>query len=171
MTANVTGCGLYGLQQLKWHEQRIVFKYSTHIQDYNTVQLLTRANALYGTTFPERVLKDYNAQTYWWSINPWSFAKNSKFPKWLNIAVGYGAQGMLGGYTNIWTDPATNTIINRSDIQRYRQFYLSPDIDFSRIPFNSKFLRDLFKMVNLKVPLPTLEFNTKGQTKFHSFYF
>jgi hypothetical protein len=45
----------------------------------------------------EQMLKDYNGQTYWLSVNLHSFYKGSKIPKWLNLAIGYGANGMLTG--------------------------------------------------------------------------
>ena len=48
----------------------------------------------------QQVLKDYNGQTYWLSANIWSFNKESNFPRWLNVAFGYGADGMLYGENN-----------------------------------------------------------------------
>jgi Predicted periplasmic lipoprotein (DUF2279) len=164
MGMNTLGCGIYASQQLLWHEQRIKIKYSWHIKDYKEVELLRRANSLYGQSTAERVLKDYNAQTYWLSANISSFAPNRKWPKWLNIAVGYGANNMYGGYTNTWLDE-NNVAHDRTDIQRYRQFFVSPDIDFSKLPWKSKFAKDFFKIVNLKMPLPSLEYNTLGQWK------
>jgi hypothetical protein len=170
MGMNTLGCGIYASQQLLWHEQRIKIKYSWHLQYYKEVELLRRANDLYGRTVAERCLKDYNAQTYWLSCNIRSFAPASKWPKWLNIAVGYGAQNMYGGYTNTWTDDA-NVFHNRTDIPRYRQYYVAPDIDFSKIPWKSKFLKDFFKIVNLKAPLPSLEYNSLGQWRLNAIHF
>jgi hypothetical protein len=169
--ANALGCGLYAGQQLLWHDQRIIFKYSTHRMQYSDPMLLKRVNDLYGKSTPERIFKDYNAQTYWLSTNLKSFVPNSKLPAWLNLAVGYGAQNMYGGYTNIWTDVQTNLPIDRSDINRYRQFYISPDIDFSKIPWRNKFMKDFCKMVNLKVPFPSIEFNNLGEVKLHAIHF
>jgi hypothetical protein len=179
MGANSLGIGIYASQALLWREQRIIYKYSTHIQDYRTVQLLQRANNLYGSTVAERIFKDYNAQTYWLSCNIRSFAPQSRWPKWLNLAVGYGAQGMYGGYENIARDDNGNITVNpngtilfdRRDIQRYRQYYIAPDIDFSKIPWRSKFLRDFTKMINLKFPLPSLEYNSLGQWKVNPLHF
>jgi hypothetical protein len=179
MGANTLGCGLYAGQELLWNEQRIHIKYSTHIQDYNTVALLKRANALYGSSDAERVFKDYNAQTYWLSCNIKSFAKKSAWPAWLNIAVGYGAGNMYGGIENIARDDNGNIIYNpngslqfdRRDLTRYRQFYISPDIDFSRIKWRSKFMRDFTKMINLKMPFPSFEYNTLGEWKVNAFHF
>jgi hypothetical protein len=179
MTANASGIGLYAAQQLLWHDQRIILKYSTHIKDYYEVELLKRANNLYGFSAPERIFKDYNAQTYWLSCNVRSFAKHSKWPAWLSLAVGYGAEGMYGGYENVIRDDAGNIKLtsagiaefDRRDITRYRQFYFAPDIDFSKIPWRSKFLRDFTKMVNLKFPFPSLEYNTLGQFKLNPYHF
>jgi hypothetical protein len=170
MGANFTGSMLYALQDKYWGEQRIFVKYSTHRKDYKTVELLNRANQLFGESTAERIWKDYNAQTYWLSVSPSTFKKNSRWPAWLSIAVGYGAEGMYGGYENIARDDFGNIIYNpngkpafdRQDIPRYRQYYLAPDIDFSRIPWRSKFMKDFFKIVNLKMPLPSLELNSLG---------
>jgi hypothetical protein len=116
------------------------------------------------------MLKDYNGQTYWLSGNISAFLpKSSKFPKWLNVAVGYGAEGMTGAYTNPATAP-DGTPIPASE--RYRQFYLSIDVDFSRIPTNNKTLHTILCVVNvLKFPFPALEFNTRGEILFYPFYF
>ena len=105
------------------------------------------------------MVKDYNGMTFWLSGNISSFLPDkSKFPKWINISIGYGAEGM--------------TSANSSMFERYRQFYLSMDVDLTRIKTRSKFLRGLFTVVNfIKVPFPALEFNTLGQVKFHYLYF
>ncbi|MBR9859491.1 DUF2279 domain-containing protein [bacterium] len=163
--ANFAGSSIAIGQHLAWHEQRIWMKYSYYPSPYAEI----RPNAL-GSNFPESLLKDYNAQTYWLSTNIRSFIPDSKFPAWLNIAVGYGADGMLGGDDNIYTD--SDGIVNDySNIARTRQFYLSPDIDFTRIPTNSKALKIGFTLLNcLKFPLPALEYNTSGDLDFHWFH-
>ena len=68
MGANVAGAGLYVAQELAWKEQRVSVKFSSHRISYNEA-LTKRADNLYGKTLPERILKDYNGQTYWLSIN------------------------------------------------------------------------------------------------------
>lgn len=173
MGANISGSALFAAQEYAWEEQRIQFKFSAHRVDYHTVELLKRANQKYGASNPERWLKDYNGQTYWLSLNLWSFAKKSKLPRWLNLAVGYGADGMLGGYSNQWTDAETGIVHDRNDIPRIRQFYLSPDIDLSKIRIRGKTpaIFSLLNSVKLKFPLPTLEFNTAGRVTLHAFYF
>ena len=58
------------------------------------------------------------------------------------------------------------------EFERYRQFYFSFDVDFSTLKTKSKFVRLLLLAVNaIKIPFPALEYNTKGQFKFHYMYF
>jgi hypothetical protein len=165
ISANTVGSGLLVGQELLWDEQRISFKFSFHKKAYNEPALLARANNLYGTSLPERMLKDYNGQTYWFSANLKSFFKQSNLPSWLNIAVGYGAEGMLGAGDNKWVDKKTGVYYDRTDIPRYRQWYLSPDVDFTRIKTRSKYLKVLFFALNsLKFPAPSVELS---QGKLH----
>jgi hypothetical protein len=145
--ADLAGSGLFIAQELAWNEQRIQVKFSFHRNSYPDPLLSNRADELFGTHTPERMLKDYNGQTYWMSANLKSFFKKINLPAWLNMAVGYGADGMLGG----------------TDVPRYRQWYLAPDIDLTKIKTKSKFLRSAFFMLNsLKFPAPSLGFSKKG---------
>ncbi len=158
MGANIFGGGLFVAQQLGWHEQRIDFKFSVHKNNYGNAELTTRADKLFGSSLPERFLKDYNGQTYWLSANLKSFFKQSNLPAWLNVAVGYGGNGMFGAFENVGLDANGATNFDRRDIKRYRQWYLSPDIKWSKIKTNSKFLRTvLYVMDGIKFPLPGLE--------------
>ncbi len=170
MAANVVGAGAYVSQQLIWKDQRIAIKFSYSPYDY-PADLEPRANELFGQPGIERTLKDYNSQTYWVSINLKSFFPDSRIPRWLNVSLGYNARLMLGGRENVWTDETGNTI-DRSDIDRYRRFFLSADVDLNKIRTKSKFLRSVFSAVNvIKIPAPALEYNTTGKFKFHGFYF
>lgn len=155
MAANTAGTSLWATQQLIWKKQKIKLKFSEHINRSNDPILQTRMNSLYGSSFGERLIKDYNAQTYWLSANVHDFKPNWPMPKWLNIAVGYGAEKMYGGFGNSWT--ASGVYIDRSDIKRYTQWYLSLDVDFEKIPTKNKFTRTLFYLLNtLKFPAPSL---------------
>ena len=159
MFANAAGTGLYIGQELLWNEQRIALKYSFHQTNFAD----KRPEKL-GESIIEQALKDYNGQTYWLSINLFSFFKDSKIPKWLNVAVGYGGEGMLYG------DQNTENQFFISD-NRYRQFYLSLDLNLSAIQTNSRFLSTLFDVFNMiKIPFPTLEINKKRGV-FHLFYY
>jgi len=158
--ANASGAGLYVGQELLWKEQRITFKYSFHQTQYAS----QRPDKL-GAGFLEEVLKDYNGQTYWLSANLHSFFKQSKLPKWLNVAFGYGGEGMLAGTKEVEMELFPNQ-------DRRRQYYLSLDFDLTKIKTNSHILRVLLGVFNVvKVPLPTLEFNGKNGIKFHAIYF
>jgi hypothetical protein len=156
---DISGAALFTLQELAWQQQKTQLKFSSHKENYEQA-LKIRADELFGKSFYERVLKDYNNQTYWLSFNINSFLKSKNFPAWLNISIGYGANGMLGGYDNIAYDKNGNVVFDRRDILRYRQWYLAPDIDLTRIKTNSKFLRTVFFALNsFKFPSPALEFS------------
>lgn len=181
---NTGGSLVFLSQELVWKEQRIVLKLSSWRRPLNDVSIMSqngtsyslvdRRNELYGTNIAEILLKDYNALTIWGSVNIGSFIKNedSKFPKWLNVAVGYGAENVYGGFGNSWEDEGGNNYALGNDYERYRQVFLSLDIDLTKIPVKNKFLKTLFSGINIiKIPAPTLEFNTQGKVKFHPIYF
>lgn len=158
--ANTLGTGLYLGQELLWHEQRLLLKYSFHQTQFSE----QRPDKL-GDGFLEEMFKDYNGQTYWLSFNIQSFIKESKLPKWLNLAIGYGAHGMLTGENEVES-------LLFPDQNRFRQFYLSLDIDLSRIKTNSHVLKTIFSLINvLKIPSPTLEFTSKNTLNLHWFYY
>jgi len=163
-TANTLGSALFIGQQLGWHQQRFELKFSFHPTQYPQY----RPNLL-GGNLGQQILKDYNGQTYWISANINSFLKKtSKFPKWINIAVGYGAEGMLGGKSN----PAEENGVPLPEFTRYRKFLISADIDFAKIPTKSKTLKAFLTIINfIKIPFPAIEFNTKGQVKGYWLYF
>ncbi|TRX36291.1 DUF2279 domain-containing protein [Flavobacterium restrictum] len=159
--ANASGTALYVSQELIWKEQRIIPKFSFHTTSYAPY----RPDVL-GSSLSEQILKDYNGQTYWLSTNLYSFSKGSKIPKWLNLALGYGANGMLTG-----NNSSTGLIQDEKAI-RYRQFYLSLDVDLSKIETKSHFLKTIFSVLNtIKIPAPTIEYSAHGGFQFHSFYF
>ena len=52
------------------------------------------------------------------------------------------------------------------------QFYLSLDLDLTKIETKSHTLKTIFSIFNaIKIPFPTLEFTHKNGVKFHSVYF
>ncbi|MEN8224931.1 MAG: DUF2279 domain-containing protein [Bacteroidota bacterium] len=162
--ANVAGAGLFIGQQLLWEEQRISIKFSYHPTDYAQY----RPDVL-GSNHLERLIKDYNGQTFWLSGNIHSFlSQESRFPKWLNVAAGYGAKGMLGGSEN----PAEYEGNALPECKRTPQIFLSLDVDLSRIPTRSKVLKGIFTVLGfIKIPLPTLEYNAEDNFQFHYLYF
>lgn len=159
--ANASGTALYVSQELIWKEQRITPKFSFH-----TTKYADQRPAVLGSSFTEQILKDYNGQTYWLSINLYSFSKDSKIPKWLNLALGYGGDGMVTGNIENY---AQNSVLN---VQRFRQFYLSLDVDLTKIKTKSNFLKTIFSVVNtVKIPAPTIEIRQFNGIKWHLIYF
>ena len=159
--ANASGTALYVSQELLWKEQRVIPKFSFH-----TTQFATLRPDVLGHSLNEQILKDYNGQTYWLSANLYSFSKGSKIPKWLNIAIGYGADGMISGNSN------KNSLILSPKPEIFRQFYLSLDVDLTKIKTKSYFLKTFFSVFNtLKIPAPTIEYGSHGRFKFHAIYF
>lgn len=125
---------------------------------------------LLGSNLPERMLKDYNGQTLWLSFNIKSLMlrDDSRFPAWLNIALGYSANGMTGAFFN--TDVHNGNPI--PEYKRKRQFILSPDIDLTRIPTNNKFLKITLKVLSfIKIPMPAVMLDSQGDLSWHWLYF
>lgn len=161
MGTNALGAGMAIGQKLLWNEQRIQLKFSFYTSKYAKYR-----PELLGESFYTQILKDYNGQIYWLSINPSSFIKSeNKFPKWLNIAFGYGADGMIGAsYNNVLAQDKDGTT---HFFNRYRQGYFSLDVDFTRIKTKSKFLKSVFSCINMiKIPFPNLEVS-EGKMKFN----
>lgn len=164
MVANTAGTGMFIAQQRAWQEQRFRLKWSAHLTD-----LAQERPDLLGEGSSERLLKDYNGQTYWLSVSPTAFFPGEVhvWPAWLNVAVGYGADGMVSARadgTSEGTDPVPTC--------RRSQFYLSVDLDLHRIPTRSPFVRTVLDVLNcVKIPAPALEAGSDGRWKGHWFYF
>ena len=142
-------------QELYWKEQRILIKYS-----YSRSDLSYQNSELFGDNFFQRTFKDYNGQTYWISMNINSIftSDNSQFPDWLNLALGHSAKDM--------TSPN-----NTTDDGRYRQFFLSFDIDLMRIKSKNKIFSVLSNIFGyIKIPFPTVEYSN-NQFTLHPIYF
>jgi hypothetical protein len=163
--ADVIGSGMAIAQEAFWNEQRFQLKFS-----YAQSGLAKYNPALLGENKYTQILKDYNAQTYWLSVNPSAFIKKeNKFPKWLNVAFGYSAYGMLGGHYNNIVPIDNNG--NALKFERQRRIYFSLDVDLTRIKTKSKVLKGIFSVVNfLKFPAPALEFSTSG-LRFYGLYY
>jgi len=165
MVANASGGLLLIGQELLFKKEIATMKFS-----YHDTELSKYRPGFLGNTFAERVIQDYNGQTFWLSLNLKSvFKQQKRLPGWLNLAVGYGAYGMLGSTTNVKYAQDGELI---PPMERYRSYYLALDLDLTKIKTNSKLLRSTFFVLSLiKFPLPTVEFNELGETKFYPFYF
>ncbi|WP_254084901.1 DUF2279 domain-containing protein [Dawidia cretensis] len=155
LIADAAGSAFYLGQSYLWNEVRIHPRFSFHRTDYAP----QRPNTL-GKGLPDEILKDYNGQTYWLSVDVDKFIH---FPKWLNLAVGYGAQGMVYARTSQNLAAGYGT--------PYRQYYLSLDFDLTAFKTRSKVWNTLLFVASMiKVPAPSIEFSARG-TRFHAFYF
>lgn len=164
MGANAIGTSLAISQKAIWNEQRVQLKFSYFPSEYAKYN-----PRLLGSNAHERLLKDYNGQTHWLSINPYAFMnKNSPFPKWLNVALGYGVDNMITAHGN--------TILLNTDgsfayFHSHRQYYLSLDLQLSAIKTKSVFLKRLLSVVSMiKIPAPALEWKN-GQLIAHPIHF
>jgi uncharacterized protein YfiM (DUF2279 family) len=162
--ANLAGAGLFLGQQLAWEEQRLMLKFS-----YSPTDLAALRPETLGSSDLSRIFKDYNGQTIWLSASPGAFmGEGSFFPPWLCLSFGYGGHDMLGGSYNPAINDAGRPL---PELEPYRQFYLSLDIDLTRIPTKSAFLRTAFDVFGfLKIPAPAVEFS-RGEARWHWMHF
>lgn len=156
LLANSGGALLFGTQQLLWGEQRLSLKFSFHPTNW-----APKRKTLLGNSLGEQLLKDYNGQTYWLSADLWRLS-GGKTPRWLNLALGYGASGMV--YSN-----ATQN--REMGYSAYSQLFLAPDINLRHIRSNKKAVRLLlFVLEGIHLPTPALEFS-RNKLYFHPVYF
>lgn len=162
MAANTFGSALFISQQALFDEQVVLMKFSYSPSAY------PKYHSILGETQLESFFLDYNAHTYWLSANVFKITGIEKFPKWINVAFGYSANGMIKEFEN----PLYYNGAPFPHLERYRQFLFSMDIDFSKIPTEKKWLRSVFRAVNLiKIPFPALEYNRIDKFKFRPLYF
>jgi hypothetical protein len=160
--ANALGSALVISQELIFQDQPIKYKFTFSRSPYAKL-----ANGYLGNGFNE-VFYDYNGHTYWITIGLNRIIQKDFIPDWLDLAIGYSAGGMYGEFKN--RTSYRGVLI--PETERYRQFLLSFDIDFSKIPTHNKWLKKFFShLFILKVPFPSIEFNTKGEILMHPVYF
>jgi hypothetical protein len=146
MSANFLGSAIFTTQELIWDEQRILPKFSYHPTPFAQIR-----PEILGSSFGQRLLKDYNGQTYWISFNPFQNLHNSRIPKWICVSIGYSANEKLKGDTDWFTDK------NGQTYHAQREWLLSFDIDFSKIPAKKPLVKKVLKQLNyLKIPFPAL---------------
>ncbi|MPM02503.1 hypothetical protein SDC9_48752 [bioreactor metagenome] len=164
MCANTLGLSLFAVNELTGKENLFTVKMGFHYTDFAQYN-----PSLLGENKLQQPLKDYNGQTYWLSLNiKECLKKESRFPAWLNVAVGYGAEGMTGAEVN----PAIVDGKSLPEFARYSQWYIAPDIDFSKIPVRGRGWKLLLRSFNfLKFPAPALEWNAENGLKMHYLYF
>jgi len=153
LLANVFGTGFYLGQRLGWNEIRIHPKFSFH-----PTSLAQHSPNTLGAGLTQ-VLKDYNGQTYWLSVDVDKFIR---FPKWLNISPGYGANNMIRAH---------DSQNREAGYDPYRRYYLGLDVDLTAFKTRSKLLNTLIYILNrIRLPAPALEFS-QGKVKGYLLYF
>jgi hypothetical protein len=159
LAANLLGSlGVLG-QHLAWGEIRATPKVSFRLTGYAR----QRPNVL-GRTVAERLLKDYNGQTYWLCTDVGAFLKkDSRWPRWLQPALGYGGQEM------VYNDDGTSAA---AGLRPYRQYFLSLDVNLRRIPTRSALLKRVFYVAGIvHLPAPALEYNARQGWHGHALYY
>mgnify|MGYP001826142993 CR=1 FL=1 len=155
LAANAIGSGAAMAQYMIWDQARIKPKFS-----FTPTDLAAERPNVLGDGLHEEILKDYNGQTYWLSVDIYAFLRQeSKFPKWLNLAIGYGAENMI--YANDHQN-------HLAGYDAYRQYYLAIDFDLSYLKGKNKVVNTLLYVVDLiHLPAPALEYNRSEGLKFH----
>jgi hypothetical protein len=162
MLANLSGAALFAAQQYGWGAQRINLKMSARYTPF-----AAQNKSLLGKNFASRLLKDYNGQTYWLSFNVASFLPAStNIPDWAQVSLGYGATGM------IHAKEKEGSLLSNDQPNRYRRFFLAPDVDWSRFHSSSDLpAAGLYITRFIKTPAPAIEFNQQQKIKFKWIYF
>src|SRR5882672_10017000 len=81
-----------------------------------------------GATLSQQVLKDYNGQTYWLSIDINKILDAKILPNWLSLSVGYGAEGLLGGHDNVWNSN-DGGLKDYTSLSRTKRIFVSVDLN------------------------------------------
>ena len=162
MIANTFGAALFTTQEALFDVQVFLMKFSYSPSIYPDL------HSHLGESKIERFFLDYNAHTYWFSGNITRITNSNKIPSWINIAFGYSANGMIKEFDN----PKFYQGKPFPHLERYRQYLVSLDINFSKIPTKKKWLKTIFRTINLiKLPFPTIEINRIDGVKFRPIYF
>ena len=171
--ANLIGTSGYYLQHKHWGEQRLTMKMSywpVDYPDYNFQSssgsfestLVERSEVLFGERSIERFLKDYNGQTIWVSADIKAFLPESRWPEFLNVALGYGANNLFGGFSNSWSVNDESLSIDTDLFPRSQQWVLALDYDLKSIKARSEFGRGLLRFLDIfKWPAPAISYDTR----------
>jgi len=161
MAANAAGVALFVGQQVGLDQQPLSLRYgfSSSIYPQYRPELLGRRRFA-------QMLKDYNGQQYWLSVNLATVLPvGPSFPRWLNLDLGYSGSGMTGGRAN---PPLYGADGQPLVFWRVRQFYLAPGLDLVHlVPVASTGHLLLGATQFIRLPTPTLEFNPRDGWRWH----
>ncbi len=159
MIANTFGYFLFASQEYFLQQQFISLKFS-----YQKSMFADMRPETFGRNFQQRVLKDYNGQTYWLSA-PLSLNRSNtkRFTRWLCISFGYSID------ENLYADNNINSVNN---FHATREFFFSFDADLNRIEWRRKWMKKIASVINfIKIPSPTIGIRSDGKVKVYPVYF
>jgi len=159
MLANTFGYFLFATQEYFLQQQYISVKFSYQKSTFAELRPET-----FGRNFQQRLLKDYNGQTYWLSA-PLSLNRNNnkRFTQWLCISFGYSIDA------NLYADNNINSVNN---FHATREFFFSFDADLNRIEWRRKWMKKIASVINfIKIPSPTIGIRSDGKVKLYPVYF
>jgi hypothetical protein len=159
MIANTFGYFLFASQEYFLQQQFISMKFSYQKSAFANVRPET-----FGHNFQQRLLKDYNGQTYWFSAPISLNRPNTKrFTRWLCISIGYSIN------ENVFADNNINSVNN---FHATREFFFSFDADLNRIEWRRKWMKKIASVINfIKIPSPTIGIRSDGKVKVYPVYF
>ena len=159
MIANTFGYFLFASQEYFLQQQFISLKFS-----YQKSAFANMRPETFGRNFQQRLLKDYNGQTYWLSA-PLSLNRSNtkRFTRWLCISFGYSID------ENLYADNNINSVNN---FHATREFFFSFDADLNRIEWRRKWMKKIASVINfIKIPSPTIGIRSDGKVKLYPLYF
>jgi hypothetical protein len=159
MLANTLGYFLFASQEYFLQQQFISLKFS-----YQKSVFADMRPETFGRNFQQRLLKDYNGQTYWLSA-PLSLNRSNtkRFTRWLCISFGYSID------QNLYADNNINSVNN---FHATREFFFSFDADLNRIEWRRKWMKKIASVINfIKIPSPTIGIRSDGKVKVYPVYF
>ena len=159
MIANTFGYFLFASQEYFLQQQFISMKFSYQKSEFANLRPET-----FGRNFQQRLLKDYNGQTYWLSA-PLSLNRTNtkRFTRWLCVSFGYSID------ENVFADNNINSVNN---FQATREFFFSFDADLNRIEWRRKWVKKVASVINfIKIPSPTIGIRSDGKVKVYPLYF
>ena len=159
MLANTFGYFLFASQEYFLQQQFISLKFS-----YQKSVFANMRPETFGRNFQQRLLKDYNGQTYWLSAPLSLNSSNTKrFTRWLCISFGYSID------ENLYADNNINSVNN---FHATREFFFSFDADLNRIEWRRKWMKKIASVINfIKIPSPTIGIRSDGKVKLYPVYF
>lgn len=158
MIANASGSALLIGQELILNDQPLKLKMS-----YQRSKMADIRPGYLGKNQLQSFFYDYNGHTYWFSLNLNKLVKNKCIPNWLNIAAGYSGENMFSEFHNNGA---------YSSYKRYRQYYFSLDVDWTKIKTRYKIMRIVLDaMMVIKMPFPTIAFDANKGLRSHLIYF